>query len=66
MISIQTSRNHRDARLKARLAATAKVKKNMALENFEIFASVDAKSISEIVNNFNIFPTFSEIQYGTR
>ena len=51
MIRIKKSRTHRDSRLKARLAARAKVKKAKALERCKAFATLEAKSISQIVDS---------------
>ena len=53
MMRIELSRSHRGARLKARLLARAKVKKANALQKCEVFASLDAKSISKIVDNMD-------------
>ena len=51
MIRVKQSRTHRDLQLKARLAARAKVKKAKALERCQAFATLEAKSISEIVDS---------------
>ena len=51
MMRIKKSRTHRDVRLKARLAARTKVKKAKALERCKAFATLEAKSISQIVDS---------------
>ena len=51
MARIKESRTHRDSRLKARLAARVKVKKARALERCEAFATLEAKSIAQIVDS---------------
>ena len=53
MMRIKQSRTHRDSRLQARLAARAKVKKAKALERCKAFATLEAKSISEIVDSMD-------------
>ena len=44
-------KHQRDSRLQARLAARSKVKKAKALERCKAFATLEAKSISEIVDS---------------